>query len=352
MKKKNSSAGNFEKIYKKSAAIGALQKDRILNNRIEEKAENENIVGPLRVISAAKGSFKVAWKGDTPDVRIPNTLFQLFQSERNFVAVGDFVMCDYAPGPGLKLIKICPRANFIRRIAPTRNKHRPWKSILAANIDLAIIVVSFLKPSIRWTLVNRIMFSLQQSKIRPVIFLNKEDLIDCTDPEVLQTHQAYQALGYDILQGSTLKQTGITCLKQLIAKKVSIVIGPSGAGKTSLVNHLIPGLDLRIGEVSEAHQKGSHTTSQSSMYRVPDLEDTFIIDSPGFKTFTMPMTRETIYQYFAEFAPYSSTCAWRGCNHLDQDGCQISTAVTEGHIHASRYASYANMIEELMQNES
>jgi ribosome biogenesis GTPase len=223
---------------------------------------------------------------------------------------------------------------------------------VAANIDQIIIVLASL-PQPHATLIDRYLVAAETVGIEPVILLNKTDLLE-SDPqrrEAIDSMLAiYPKLGYRVLRASCLSEEGMTELFANLDGRTSIFVGQSGVGKSSLVNVLLPEIDLRVGAISESTQKGTHTTTTAQLFHLP--RGGTLIDSPGIREFGLwHMTRQQIEAGFREFWPLLGHCKFRDCIHEQEPNCALLAAVEAGEINATRLASYRYLVSSLEDGE-
>lgn len=223
---------------------------------------------------------------------------------------------------------------------------------VAANIDQIIIVLASL-PQPHATLIDRYLVAAETVDIEPVILLNKTDLLE-SDPqrrEAIDSMLAiYPKLGYRVLRASCLSEEGMTELFANLDGRTSIFVGQSGVGKSSLVNVLLPEIDLRVGAISESTQKGTHTTTTAQLFHLP--RGGTLIDSPGIREFGLwHMTRQQIEAGFREFWPLLGHCKFRDCIHEQEPNCALLAAVEAGEINATRLASYRYLVSSLEDGE-
>jgi ribosome biogenesis GTPase len=223
---------------------------------------------------------------------------------------------------------------------------------VAANIDQIIIVLASL-PQPHATLIDRYLVAAETVDIEPVILLNKTDLLE-PDPqrrEAIDSMLAiYPKLGYRVLRASCLSEEGMTELFANLDGRTSIFVGQSGVGKSSLVNVLLPEIDLRVGAISESTQKGTHTTTTAQLFHLP--RGGTLIDSPGIREFGLwHMTRQQIEAGFREFWPLLGHCKFRDCIHEQEPNCALLAAVEAGDINATRLASYRYLVSSLEDGE-
>ncbi|WP_101758183.1 small ribosomal subunit biogenesis GTPase RsgA [Oceanicoccus sp. KOV_DT_Chl] len=217
---------------------------------------------------------------------------------------------------------------------------------VAANIDYIVIVIAPL-PEPHANLVDRYLVAAESVDIEPLILLNKVDLIDADNRENIESLlSVYPDIGYRVLQASTKSADGLTELKALLKDRTSVFVGQSGVGKSSLVNALLPGVDIKVGELSKAHATGTHTTTTAKLFHFPDGGD--LVDSPGIREFGLwHMEREQVLDGFVEFRPFLGSCKFRDCQHQSEPGCALLTALADNKISERRLASFESIANSL-----
>ncbi|GGO86052.1 putative ribosome biogenesis GTPase RsgA [Marinobacterium nitratireducens] len=222
---------------------------------------------------------------------------------------------------------------------------------VAANIDFIVVTVA-VEPTPYANLIDRYLVAAELSGIEPVILLNKTDLLtDANRDEILGMLDQYQRIGYRVLHASTASTHGLDALKQLLNDRISVFVGQSGVGKSSLINALLPGVDLRVGELSAQTRKGRHTTTTARLFHFPDGGD--LIDSPGIREFGLwHLEPERLIEGFREFRPYLGHCRFRDCRHEQEPGCAIKAAIEQNEISASRVRSYQHIRQSLLTEKS
>lgn len=219
---------------------------------------------------------------------------------------------------------------------------------VAANIDYIVLVIAPV-PISHANLIDRYLVAAETVGIEPVILLNKIDLLDEEGQEMLDDMLAiYEEIGYKVLRASTRSEDGLKPLKTLLDEHVSVFVGQSGVGKSSLVNALLPGVDLRVGALSESTGKGMHTTTAAKLFHFP--AGGMLIDSPGIREFALwHIDQEAVINGFREFRPFLGYCKFRDCQHEKEPGCAILTALEEGEILEERMFSYRQILNSLDQ---
>jgi ribosome biogenesis GTPase len=265
------------------------------------------------------------------------------------VAVGDIVSFIYVPTDSKSLVikkglisSVFNRKNYIVRRSMNLSKQ---SHIIAANIDLAVIIATLSHPVTTTTFIDRYLASAQAYRIKAVLIFNKTDIYTSeVMPELEGLCNTYKTIGYEVFKISVLKKEGIDVLKETLNGKVCVVNGHSGVGKSSLINLLLPGVNIRTREISDYHNAGKHTTTYSTMYKMP--QGGYIIDTPGIKGFGMlDMEPWEISHYFPEIFRISETCQYNNCSHTHEPGCAVKKAVEQGDIAKSRFISYLGLLE-------
>ncbi len=266
----------------------------------------------------------------------------------NPVAVGDRV--DYLPQESEEevgsIIELHDRTNYLVRKSVNLSHH---KHVIAANLDQALLLVTVARPRTSYGFIDRILVTAETYQVPVVVVVNKVDDLNEEEQEYLfDLVDTYQEAGYKVVMTAALQGKGVAEVKELIRGKVSLVVGHSGVGKSTLVNAIDPELDLHTLEISEASGKGQHTTTNAEMYEVTALageRPTFIIDSPGIKGFGLvDLDASHIGDQFPEMFRLKGDCRFNDCMHKAEPGCAIRAAVEEGAIAQSRYNSYIDML--------
>lgn len=262
----------------------------------------------------------------------------------NPVAVGDVVnITPGADGQTAFIDGIEDRRNYIIRRASNLSKQ---SQIIAANVDLAALVVTIAHPETSTTFIDRFLASAEAYRVPVLIIFNKTDLYDAAELELLDELVAlYRGIGYTCLSCSAANGSGLAELRMELCDKTTLLSGNSGVGKSTLLNHLVPEAYAKTAEISVAHDSGMHTTTFSQMYFLP--QGGALIDTPGIKGFgTFDMEREEVSHYFREIFQTSAQCRFGNCTHTHEPGCAVLEAVAEGEIAESRYASYLSMLDD------
>lgn len=261
----------------------------------------------------------------------------------NPVAVGDRVHIVLNAEGTAFISEIEDRKNYIIRRASNLSKQ---SHILAANLDQCLLLATVRWPETSTIFIDRFLATAEAYRVPVRLVFNKTDRYDDEETRLMNEWVAlYTQLGYPCHQVSALYNKGIDELRQALDGKITLLSGNSGVGKSTLINALLPGQDLKTGEISDSHHKGTHTTTFSEMY--PIGETGYVIDTPGVKGFgTFDMEKEEVGHYFREIFRYAAQCKYGNCTHLHEPGCAVLQAVESGNISLSRYASYLNMLED------
>lgn len=261
----------------------------------------------------------------------------------NPVAVGDRVEIIRNQEGTAFISNICDRRNYIIRKSSNLSKQ---SHIIAANVDQAFLIVTVDYPQTSTTFIDRFLASAEAYNVPVVILFNKVDLFEGDAQHYLDMMvNLYETVGYKCVKVSAETGFGIDELKPLLKDKITLFSGNSGVGKSSLLNIIVPGAELRTADISDAHNTGMHTTTFSEMLRLE--YGGWVIDTPGIKGFgTFNMEPEEICGYFKDIFKFSKDCRFSNCTHTHEPGCAVRKAVEEHYIAESRYASYLNMLED------
>ena len=262
----------------------------------------------------------------------------------NPVAVGDRVTISVNPDGNAFITAIQPRKNYIIRRASNLSKE---SHIIAANLDCAFLVVTLAHPVTSTTFIDRFLATAEAYRVPAVLLINKVDLLtDDDDKEYCEAVASlYRTIGYDVLEISALTGEGMTELRERLKDKISLFSGNSGVGKSTIINALLPDLELRTGSISDMHDTGMHTTTFSEMFPLP--EGGWIIDTPGIKGFgTIDFDKHEIAHFFPEIFKISADCKYGNCTHTHEPGCAVLKALDDHYISQSRYASYLSILDD------
>lgn len=297
-----------------------------------------------RVIQSTGKWLKVVHNDNIVDCRLPGKMRIHKKEVTNPVAVGDYVTVLMGEDGTGTIQEILPRENYIPRQA---THGRRGEQILVSNVDRAWVVQSIRKPKFNQGFTDRFLVTCEAYEVPAGIIINKTDLAGKSDIEFIEEiEELYKSLGYKILTSSIKDEVSIDSLRQELAQKTSVFIGPSGVGKTSLLNEMDPGLDLKVGEISSYSQKGKHTTTFARL--IPLRNGGYIVDTPGIREFGLvDIEKSELSLYFPEMIEPRQNCRFYNCTHYHEPGCGVIEAFEEGKIDPGRYHSYLNILESL-----
>ncbi len=261
----------------------------------------------------------------------------------NPVAVGDFVQITVNAEGTAFITEIEDRKNYIIRKASNLSKQ---SHIIAANVDQAFLIVTVSHPETSTTFIDRFLASAEAYRVPVSLVFNKTDCYGADNLRYMEGMMPlYPPIGYPCHACSALQSIGIDALRDSLKGRTTLLSGHSGVGKSTLLNTLIPDLNVRTAEISAAHDTGMHTTTFSEMFSLPG--GGYVIDTPGIKGFgTFDFEKEEMAHYFREIFRISADCKYNNCTHTHEPGCAVRRAVEEHLISESRYASYLNMLED------
>ena len=217
-----------------------------------------------------------------------------------------------------------------------------------ANVDQAMVIFAAAKPKPNLSLLDRFLISMEQKEVPSIICFNKID--EASEEELQRLKEIYGGCGSGLLFISARYEQGVEKIRDLLRGKTTTVAGPSGVGKSTLINLLVPDAEMETGQISQKIDRGKHTTRHSELFRVE--EDSYIFDTPGFSSLElMGMEKEELRYYFPEFTPYEGSCRFQGCVHGQEPGCAVKEAVEQGKINRERYESYRLLFGELQEKE-
>ena len=267
----------------------------------------------------------------------------------NPVAVGDIVQVEDKGGDAPVVGAIEPRKNYIIRRASNLSKEF---QIIAANLDQAVLVATLTNPVTSTTFIDRFLATAEAYQVPAVLAFNKVDLLDTDEwrQQLDGLKSLYESIGYPVITMSAATGEGADALRKQLSGRMSLLSGNSGVGKSSIINLLVPEAHVRVGDVSQTHHKGMHTTTFSELLDLPG--GGAIIDTPGVKAFgTIDFERAEVAHYFPEIFRISDGCRFNNCTHTHEPGCAVLEAVEQGTIAHSRFVSYLSILDEDPNNK-
>lgn len=255
------------------------------------------------------------------------------KKERFSLVTGDFVEFEVGGSEGM-ITQVLPRKNFLQRPS-------------VANVDLAVVEFAAMHPDFNYLLLDKLLALVEDARIPAVIVLNKIDLVPRSFVD--EVIKLYAKVGYDVYPTVAFGGIGIEPLRQKVEGKITVFAGPSGVGKSTLLNAIDPNLDLQTGRVSDKIGRGRHTTRFAQLL---PFAGGYIVDTPGFSNINLEeLPIEDLGAAFREFGEYAQGCRFNTCTHSHEPGCAVKAAVEEGKITEERYASYLKMLEENQKNK-
>jgi len=259
----------------------------------------------------------------------------------NPVAVGDRVTIEPEPDQDTGLITdLEPRKNYIIRKSVNLSKQA---QIIAANLDQAFLIVTLASPRTSLGFIDRFLVTAEAYDIPAKLIFNKLDLFSAEGLDILEDYQSiYEQAGYPCYSVSALKATNLDQIKELLKDKVTLVSGHSGVGKSTLINALLPGHELKTGEISDWSDKGKHTTTFAEMFRLPF--GGYLIDTPGIRELgVFDIEKQELGRLFPEIRNLMGNCRFHNCRHINEPGCAVIDAMETGKLEPSRYDSYLSI---------
>jgi ribosome biogenesis GTPase len=249
------------------------------------------------------------------------------------LATGDRIRYESGDGDLVVICELYPRHGILSRLSKNQEK------LVAVNID-KVLIVSAAKPVLKTGLIDRYLVACELAELAAIVVFNKIDLLDDMQLQTIKESLAvYATIGYPVLYLSAKTGEGIPALRETLASGTAILVGHSAVGKSSLIKALVPTSAPRIGQVSQATQKGRHTTTHTELFQLGN--DGMIIDSPGVREFGLkPVDAQQLAQGFCEFRPYLGQCKFRDCTHTNEPGCAVLQALEQGLLDSKRMESY------------
>ncbi|MEG1458458.1 MAG: ribosome small subunit-dependent GTPase A [Acetivibrio sp.] len=261
----------------------------------------------------------------------------IFRNKKIKPLVGDNVEIHVLDEEGKKgnIVEILDRKNQLIRPA-------------VSNIDQALVIFAATKPEPNLNLLDRFLLMMNKQKVDTIICFNKMDMVSSQELKLLK--DTYTKGNYKVILTSALDEKGVDEIQEILKDKTTVMAGPSGVGKSSLINLITPNANMEIGEISKKIQRGKHTTRHSELFSVEG--STYIMDTPGFSSLYMEdMEKDDLKSYFPEFVLYEDHCRFSGCVHINEPDCAVKEAIAEGKISKIRYDNYVLLYEELKEKK-
>ena len=295
--------------------------------------------GAGKVLTATRKTYSVAVERQVIQCTMRGKL--AVDDGYDTVRVGDNVKVTWQEdGPGV-IEEILPRTSKLSRSIESRAYQ---EHIIAVNISQLLIIMSTRRPRFKSGLLDRYLVIAEKNQLHPLICINKVDLAPSKQFRHFQEY--YEKLNYPVLFTSAVSGEGITDLAEALSEGVTALVGFSGVGKSTLINAIEPGLDIRVGDVSERTLKGQHTTTSAEMF--PLSSGGFVVDTPGIRELGFwGIYKKDLQHYFIELKHYAPRCQFADCTHIHEPGCAVKMAVQAGDILAERYENYVNIYDSL-----
>lgn len=248
-------------------------------------------------------------------------------------------------------ITVLDQENMVGTIVALYPRRNTLVRPAVANIDQALIIFAVTDPLPNLNLLDRFLITMEQQKVDTVICFNKQDLAE--KRQLAELEECYAACGYPVIFSSNSTLDGMEQVKEVLTGKTTVLAGPSGVGKSSLLNQLNPQANMEVGGISEKIRRGKHTTRHSELFYIEELgENTYVFDTPGFTSlYLTELEAEELKEYFVEFQEYREACRFKGCVHLKEPNCAVKQALEQGKISRSRYENYTILYKELYEKK-
>jgi ribosome biogenesis GTPase len=279
----------------------------------------KGIAGFYYIYTPDKGVYECKAKG-------------IFRKDKIKPLVGDIVEIDVLDEEGKtgNITEIYERTNALIRPA-------------VANVDQALVIFAAAKPTPNLNLLDRFLISMSKQGLKCIVCFNKTDIV--SEKELRMLMETYVNCGYKVICTSALKNEGVEAIRKELYGKTTVLAGPSGVGKSSIMNIIDPDANMEVGNISDKIERGKHTTRHSELRMIK--ENTYIMDTPGFSSLYVEMDKEELKEHFVEFNEYSDGCKFNGCFHLNEPKCAVKDALFEGKISKTRYENYKLLYNEI-----
>lgn len=320
-------------LTRKRTVSGAIVDEETGGFQVELQID-PNLCKTGRVISVHGLNSIVRTQEQQYTCAIRGVLKALSTDLQHVVVAGDKVTIQPIDEDTAVIVRVENRLNQLSRTSRQRQQ------IIVSNIDQVLVVASAAEPALKPNLIDRFLVSAEKARITPVIVINKIDLINSADLQ--PAIGVWGQMGYQILLVSATTGQGIESLKSIVRDKDSVVTGQSGVGKSSILNSIQPGLQLRVSKISTENQKGRHTTTAAKL--IPLDFGGHLIDTPGIRQFQLwDVIAEEVGGYFRDIRPFITGCRFPDCTHTHEEECQVKYAVADGKIDVRRYESYCQI---------
>lgn len=285
--------------------------------------------------------------GTVISCRIKGKMRLISRRTTNPVNIGDRVLVDVLENDTV-IREVLPRSNYIIRKS---SRSSTAEHIIAANLDQALIMATIGMPRTSTGFIDRFLLTAMAYHIPTIVLLNKVDLYNEKEmQEAKNLELVYKSAGYQVIYTSAEKDIGVSEVQKIMKNRISLLSGHSGVGKSTLINKIVPGLNLKVAHLTSSNQKGKHTTTYAEMFELPF--GGFIIDTPGIKEFgILDFEKWEVSHYFPEMEKLLHYCRFDDCLHIHEPNCAVKTALETGEIAISRYQNYLSILDEIQTNE-
>lgn len=312
----------------------------------DKKTEIDTTLHRGRVIAISGEGSNVDFEGKQYLCALKGFLKKEKSQSKNLIAVGDWVRFTPTSDNEGTIAQIEERTSILARTDISGKKEQ----LIAVNIDQVVIVVSVVEPPLKPSLVDRYLIAAEKGNLRPIIAINKIDLLPNATHEEKELYKdflaSYEPLGYPILSVSIDSKPGIEALRSLLQGKTSVFSGQSGVGKSSLLNACF-GMELKVGDLAQKTFKGAHTTTVAELLPLPG--GGYCVDTPGIRSFGIwQLQKDAVISHFTDISAFASACKYVDCSHMSEPDCAVAQAFEEGKIAPLRYQSYLTLIQEVL----
>ncbi len=303
---------------------------------------SDNRQGVVFRTTGSRTTVRDSASGESVDCRIRGRLRLKGSRSTSPVVVGDHVQYQVDASGEANIVEILPRANYVIRRSPNLSKE---SHIIAANLDQAVLLATLFQPATSYEFADRFLVTCQAYNVPAVVAIGKSDLARQVPGALDEFRSTYASAGYPVVEFSSLSGEGLDALRGMMEGKVTLLSGNSGVGKSTLIRALIPDAEAAVGDVSQSHGKGRHTTTFSTVYELPG--GGWLIDTPGIKGFgLLEIDPAELYRFFPEMLRVAAGCRFYNCTHVHEPGCAVLEAVEKGEISYNRYESYLKILQE------
>lgn len=315
--------------------------DAPISSKPKPKKRREKTLSGV-VVRSLGHHYEVDTEDGLRTCRVRGRLMQERSRETTLIAVGDRVEIIPEGKERGQIAEVAERESVLSRQRPGTD--RPAEDVILANPDQVLIVFAISQPEPHLRMLDRFLVIAEANELPAIICVNKIDLTGIE--RARETFRLYETLGYPILYTSAEVNQGVEQLHELLSNRLTVVSGPSGVGKSALINALHPDLALKVGALRDFEGKGRHTTRSAQLFRLPYGDETYIADTPGIRELGLyELEPASLGFYFVDIAPFVNECRFPNCTHVHEPGCAVRTAVEEGRIAPERYESYLRILD-------